>query len=94
MSPGIRGLKAVTLTHSQLAETSLSLSLTLPHGTIACQTPELSHMLNLFCVKESLAGGDDCSLYASCVSSRQHYLLFCNKKHARNFRTILLLLTK
>lgn len=69
MSPRIRKLTAMTLTHPQLAETSLDLGLALPHGTISHQTPELSCILNLFCVKERLIGGDACSLYASRVSS-------------------------
>lgn len=75
-------------------KTNLNLSPTHPRGTISHQAPELSHMLNLFCVKESLVDGDACSLCASCVSSWQDYLLFCNTMHAHNFRTMLLLLTE
>lgn len=50
-------------------ETNLNLLPTHCCGTIPHQAPELSHMLNLFCVKESLVGGDACSLCANCVSS-------------------------
>lgn len=73
---------------------NLNLRPTHSRGTIPHQAPELCHMLNLFCVKESLVAGDACSLCASCVSSWQHYLVFCNTMHSHNFRTMLLLLTE